>query len=634
MSILSKTRIFFWGNGMKTRKTVFLALFALAIGSGLVFFGCDLLFPPEPTPNAITFRVTAYTPNGQNTESLDIKFSAEVAELTAGDITLALSNAAYVEKGNLIGSGTDWKLGITVKSPFAGPIDCKVTVAKSGVTPTAQSVEGGGIVNNLSKADYDVTSSRVDPATGAAKLTIVPTKAVTISVGEITLINDTGTATKGTLTPPASGSRSYVLDVSVTKPGKIKVRINNNAQVNDAEKTVELETAPTPGTGVLVSRITIRDNGLAYSDIINERYVERGYPKQLTAVIHPENAEITTLRWESADPDIVTVNEKGVVSAGPNKQNLPNEQLNTTIKAKSTDGSDVEGSIQIFVNDKIEPRGVVIKQSKAPGDPYTVLNIANFMNKVTFPMGDKGITVTVYLVSGSDATNDQSMQPPKVITTSGQSLVTVTQVGDFQATENDVPLKRFLIKPVDYKASLDGQEGTITFSSTSNPDQATTKINFILKYQPVTGITVTLANELGAPLPSAPSSTGPNANFKDASVIIATVFPNQPYKSITFDRTHADYSYFSNRPNGNQGNQFQISRATSFDATVTAKVLEIIVEDVAGNKWNKGNITPPGNASFIITFSNSTVPSNARNYLLPVLSSSGGGGDGQWTLQP
>jgi len=567
---------------MKTRKNAFLALIALALSGGMIFFGCEL-FQPEPTPNAITFKVTAYTPSGQNTESLDIKFSAEVEELKASDITLTLSNPTYVEKGNLTGSGTDWKLDIMVKSPFAGTIDCKVTVSKSGVNSTAQSVEGGGIVNNVSKADYDVTSSGVDPSTNTAKLTIVPTKAVTIYASEITLINDTGTANIVTFTPPPSGSKSYVLDVSVTKPGKIKVKISNNAQVNDAEKEVELAIgAPTPGTGVLVSKITIWDEKLAYSTLVDENQVEKDYPKQLSVVIHPSDAAIKTVKWESLDPDIVTVNEKGVISAGPNKQKRPyDNELKTTIYAKSTDGSEVTGEIEITVVDTKEPTEVKIDQVTSDSEPDYAIKLETNNMLTNFYMGNKETILTVYLADG-EATNDQSMQKPTVSNESNLTLVTVTPLNDLQDTKNSVPYKQFKIKPADYKADLNGKKGTITFSSTSDIT-VTTSIEFTLTYKEVSDFgegenksTISFTDESGEEI------TGTDFDFKDNSTIIVTVTPDAPYPNngITFTHSPNNKVYISNYGN----NQWKITNRSLSSETVT---ISCNVKDVRGKEVTK-----------------------------------------------
>jgi len=566
---------------MKTRKPVFLALFALVVSCGLIFFGCDLLFPPDPGQNAITFTVTANTPSGKNTESLDIRFSEEVPGLTVADISLSASN---VTKGNLSGGGANYNLTVTV-SGFAGSVPCSVTINKTGVSSSAQSV-GGGVVNNEGKADYTVNPSKIETA-GTATLTIALTKEVTLSADQITITKDVGEASRGALT---GSGKSYELAVSGAKPGAIKIKINNT-QVNDAEKTVNLEASTTtPGTGVPVSRITIVDNQIAYAKNIEKNAIETGYPKQLTAVIHPDNAENKTLKWESLDPDIVTVNEKGIVSAGPNKQGRPyDDDLKTTIYAKSTDGSEVEGSIDIKVVDKIDPSGISIEKVEpgASGIPYTYIiklngNSPNFTGN-EFPMGDKGITLTVSLVAGSNATNDQSMvRPPKVTSNpSGLNLVSVTQVGDFQENEDVVPLKRFLIKPADYKADLENKTGTITFSSTSDTS-VTATISFKLIYDKVKWINkpITFMNDAGTPL-------GTTANFKDVtnSVIIATVNPNAPYKTITLYAEPGYESWIKIDPYGNQGNQFKIRKMDPFEQDKKMNIY-IKVEDSGGKVVN------------------------------------------------
>lgn len=76
---------------------------------------------------------------------------------------------------------------------------------------------------------------------------------------------------------------------------------------------------------------------------------------QLTASILPETTTYTTLKWTSETPDIATVSETGILKAL--------KAGTAKIKATATDGSGVEGSIEVIVKKLVPVTDIIIDES-------------------------------------------------------------------------------------------------------------------------------------------------------------------------------------------------------------------------------------------------------------------------------
>ena len=158
-------------------------------------------------------------------------FSAAVPGLTAEDITLT-DGTGRVVKGTLTGSGTSWSLGIAVVS--AGTV--KVAITKAGVEAAEKTVTAHKFV----PLAYSVAADGAEHTATSAKIDFTFTAAVTgLAAGDISLVNDTGSVTKGTLT--GSGA-NWSLGIAVTAAGSIKVAIHK-AGIDAAEKTVAVHKA-------------------------------------------------------------------------------------------------------------------------------------------------------------------------------------------------------------------------------------------------------------------------------------------------------------------------------------------------------------------------------------------------------
>jgi hypothetical protein len=529
--ILSKAGVFLWRNGMKTRKTAFLALIALAISGGLIFYGCDWIFQDEPTPTDITFTVTANTPTDKNTESLDIRFSEAVTGLTTNDISLSASN---VTKGSLSGSGANYNLTVTV-SGFGGSYPCTVTVHKTGVTSSAQSV-GGGVINNEGKANFSLNPVG-NVNNGSAKVAITLTKDVTLNTDQITITDGQGTPSG--LTTVNNSKKSYELTLAGAKAGTIKIKIENS-QVTNEERDVTLESAsiPTPGT-IPITSINIRDVSNADKVYVGAEWeVEIGKPKQLEAIIAPTDASNRILTWDSVNKDIAKVDSTGLVTGLA--------EGTAFIIVTSNDGSGIGKITPVYVKKRVFPDEISLNLVDTKTETNTKYHTATTVTKGTaiegtnntknlnwtlgnnFYVGDEYTIETELKLS--NRINDQSVIQHII---SGGDVVTVEDLG-LKAPSDDnppyVPLHRYRIKT----SAKDG-DAVIRFESNYMPVNSAQEVYAELK------VTVDYTE------PSFTSSTmtfkqGSNTLTPDSDAVVKpsqgseftlTITPNVPCKNVT-----------------------------------------------------------------------------------------------------
>lgn len=122
------------------------------------------------------------------------------------------------------------------------------------------------------------------------------------------------------------GGKKYV---EFLKPGNVSLRATQggNENYNEADrvsKSVKVD--------LLVSSITLNQNAAT---------IAVGNSLQLTASVVPANASNRTLIWESADPEIATVDANGKINAL--------KQGSTIITVKSTDGSNISAQCELTV---------------------------------------------------------------------------------------------------------------------------------------------------------------------------------------------------------------------------------------------------------------------------------------------
>jgi len=557
---------------MKTRKTVFLALFAIVMSAGLVFFGCDLFNPSSPdTPSAITFSVTAYTPSGENSNRLDIRFSAEVTGLTANDIRISPPDGLDVSKGNLSGSGTDWQLGITVSNGFAGSYSCSVSISKDGISSSTQYVS---ITNNKGKANFDVGSTKVE--NGKATLTITLTKDVSLTTGQISLTAGTGKATSGTLT---GGPKVYELPLTGVTPGTINIKINNS-DVNDAAKPLELSedspttTDPTPGNGGQVIAILIQpEDPSTYSKIISGNgSVELGKPRKYTTIITPLNATNQTLSWDSLDSSIATVKD-GVVT--------PVKVGKTRITAKATDGSGVGTSLEIEVLDRVIPSNFSFSYvGNFSNGGYNSASGSGANPNITLYIGDKPVILFTELQNGSSSrTNDQSVVFSPATSTKYRLS---PQYGSDEDIYTEVPRKQFVLEPLAVTTTVE----QVKFQAAFSP-ALIGNLSVNVAVLPVSKPKITYYKQDG--VTSMPGTAGDHS-YTGSGWLYVAIEPDAPYTGITFTaNSSVSISGPTVKESPRKANWYTVTRTANFGYNSNINV-DFTITDMGG-KTSVGNIS-------------------------------------------
>jgi uncharacterized repeat protein (TIGR02543 family) len=202
----------------------------------------------QPVP-PITYTVTANGDASAGTTALTFNFSGTVTGLLANNITLT-GGTGSVTKGSITGGGTSWTLGVTVNTTG----DIKVSIDKDGIED-----EQKDVTVYKPPITYTVTANGT-AETGTTTLTFTFSAAITgLSDNNITLTNDTGSVTKGSL---SGGGKNWTLAVMVNTAGNIKVSITKDG-IAAVEKpvTVYKKDQPAPPTGY-----TVTANGGATAD--------------------------------------------------------------------------------------------------------------------------------------------------------------------------------------------------------------------------------------------------------------------------------------------------------------------------------------------------------------------------------
>jgi hypothetical protein len=180
--------------------------------------------------NDIAYGAVADGGASTSSTSINLTFTAAVEGLTVDAITVANGTGA-VTKGTLTGGGTSWSLGIAVTA--GGTVTVKI--AKAGIEAWEKTVT----VHKFIPIAY--TAATDGGSAVSTKIEFVFDAAVAgLLAGDISIVNGTGSATKGTLT---GGGTSWSLGIAVTAPGTVKVAINKDG-IEAGERTVTVSMAP------------------------------------------------------------------------------------------------------------------------------------------------------------------------------------------------------------------------------------------------------------------------------------------------------------------------------------------------------------------------------------------------------
>jgi hypothetical protein len=521
---------------MKTKKTVYLALFALVICCALITFGCD---DPAPTPTETNFSVTVNTPSGGNSDRLEFTFSSAVTGLTKDMINITpgsgkvASGSLEVTKGNLIGSDTKWSLSITVGDGFADTYSCSVSISKPGVTSSSQNKE---IIKNTGTVDFQVIASKVK--NNSSDLTIKLSKNVDLSDSNIIIKDGSGNTVDKTTLLRTDNQGEYKLTITgVAVDMKISVSIEKEG-VTTTAKSFDLGEEPTttePQNPKPADTITImQDDSVPYSTIQAAYQIENGYPKKFKAVITPETAN-QEVEWSIEDTSIATVDKKtGLVTP---KYNVTGE---TRIIAKATDSSGKGTSSKIEVVSRVYPTKIKIEigsNTAAGGYNNKSKSLAELNGgneSIGLILGDIGLKFIVGLYSEDKLTNDQSILPSSYTSTK----FTLSSVYPEPAPpKGAIPRRQYTLTPLAESTEFE----TINIRSDYRPDTIRFNLNTSVGINPVKTITYQFLETITPEVTL--SSTATNSlNFNNLKsdkkdTIYVKITTDAPYDNLTFKST-------------------------------------------------------------------------------------------------
>jgi hypothetical protein len=167
-----------------------------------------------------------------NSTAIVFAFSGAVAELNANSISIA-DDTGSVVKGELSGSGTSWSLGIAVNT--AGTI--KIKINKEGIEAAEKTLA----VHKAPDIGYSTAADGSATATSTAIIFTFEAAVEGLTAEEVTVTNDTGEVTKGSLA--VNSGTSYSLGITVNTAGNVKLAITK-AGIESAEKIVAVYKAP------------------------------------------------------------------------------------------------------------------------------------------------------------------------------------------------------------------------------------------------------------------------------------------------------------------------------------------------------------------------------------------------------
>ena len=173
--------------------------------------------------------------NGADSTGIQFNFTEAIDSLglTAGDITVG-GKAAIAADAVLDGSGKVWTLDIDVN----GAGTATVSINKEGIDAQQRSVtvykEG-----EIAPITYELTTTGSGPVTTGIVFTFSEPVSG-LEAGDITITDDTGAVTTGTLT---GSGKTWTLGITVFTAGNVKVSINKSG-IDDGEQSVAVSKAP------------------------------------------------------------------------------------------------------------------------------------------------------------------------------------------------------------------------------------------------------------------------------------------------------------------------------------------------------------------------------------------------------
>jgi methionine-rich copper-binding protein CopC len=429
-------------------------IIALAALIGFAITACQEPDDPDPEPGTKTPTDITWT-LGQvggvagadgaaptaTTTAITITFSAAV-ELTEADIHIS-DAASHDSTQEITSSGNVWTVPVTVSHTD----NARVTVNKDGVEGGEKTV----LVYKQGEAQAITWTAVADGTEGTAdstKITFTFSEDVEdLDADDITLTDDNGSATKGTLT---GSETSWELGITVTTPGFVTVAITKTG-ISATSQNVEVHKEGVVAQDITWTAVADGEANTTTSTTITFTFSEAVHDLAVTDItIHDGSGVVTKgemtgseTTWELG----ITVETAGTVSVTITKAGINADAQNVPVHK--------EGSVEPDITWTATADGV---QNTTASTKITIIfsSAVADLTSANFTLTDGTGSATITGLTGNPA--NTTWELGITVQSAGTVSVTVDKTGVVATAQNVTVHKA----PITWNAVADGASGTTT----------------------------------------------------------------------------------------------------------------------------------------------------------------------------
>lgn len=372
----SNQRTFFYGTGGNNRSQRFMKYNRIKTYGSQGMAGV-LATDISLNTNNLTLEVddtsqlqaTVYPSNATNKTVTWKSSNTAVATVSNNGVVRAISpGTAYITVSTTDGSNLSATCKVTVTERKATSISLNKSSLSLYVFQTAQltatvyptnaanrtvswrssnssvaTVDDNGLVSAVGSGDATITATTNDgtdlSASCSVAVSIIPATSISLNQTDLTLDVNENYQLVATIKPTNATYKAVTWKSSNTSIATVS---SSGLVTPKKPGTVKITATTTDGTNLsascqvtvvkLVTSVTLSENSLTLIIPASQ---------QLTAYIIPSDATNKTLNWTSSDNSVATVDNNGIVT--------PVAVGNATIKATTTDGSNLSASCQVTV---------------------------------------------------------------------------------------------------------------------------------------------------------------------------------------------------------------------------------------------------------------------------------------------
>lgn len=222
-------------------------------------------------------------------------------------------------------------------TPILSPEDVTEKALTWASSDTNVATVEDGVVTCIGLGETSITATTVNNLTAECKVIVNPILAETITLDQTEVevpIGETFTLT-ATISPDNTTDNTVTWASSDPEVATVEDGVVTCVGVGEAIITATTTNGLTATCTVKVQMILVESIQIDPSEVV----VEHGEQVQLTAIVLPENATNKNIEWTSDNEFVARVDENGLVT-------IISKNV-TTIHAKATDGSGVEGTCEV-----------------------------------------------------------------------------------------------------------------------------------------------------------------------------------------------------------------------------------------------------------------------------------------------